>query len=119
MAAPAEYLEWHRKTKACSGLTGEFVALEWYVVPGVSTFGTPRGPQVGMWETQGGINRIIIAGQYAGHEMVVRHEILHALLGRSGHPANYFVSRCHLTWDSWEGSIAVAERAGHDERTRH
>jgi len=119
VAAPPEYAEWHRKTTTCSGLSGEFRELQWYVVPGVSTFATSRGPQVGMWENRGGIHRIIIAGQYAGNEMVVRHEILHALLGRAGHPASYFVSRCHLTWESWDGSTAATELPGHDGTAAH
>lgn len=34
---------------------------------------------------------------------VVRHEMLHALLDRGDHPPEYFVSRCGLTWESWDG----------------
>ncbi|MGQ0703992.1 MAG: hypothetical protein ACT4PM_12745 [Gemmatimonadales bacterium] len=112
-AAPPVYRDWHEKTKDCSGLSGDFSALKWYVVPSVSTFLTAGGPQVGLWAGEHGQHRIVIAGNYAEHEMVVRHEILHALLGRSGHPAEYFVERCHLTWDSWTESSATA--AGHPE----
>jgi len=46
----------------------------------------------------------VIAGNYAEHEMVVRHEMLHALLQREGHPTDYFVNRCHLTWESWSAA---------------
>lgn len=107
LAAPTIYRSWHEKTEDCSGLSGQFTELKWYVVPGVSTFPTARGPQVGLWAEERGQHRIVLAGNYAEHEMVVRHEILHALLDRSGHPPEYFVERCRLTWDSWTESSAT------------
>jgi hypothetical protein len=36
-------------------------------------------------------------------EMVVRHEMLHDLLGRPGHPDPPFGVGCPLTWESWNG----------------
>jgi hypothetical protein len=59
-----------------------------------------------MWNREGRINRIVIAGNYLNHEMVVRHEMLHALLQREGHPTDYFVDRCHLTWETWNSGLA-------------
>lgn len=106
IAAPAIYREWLAKTEQCSGRTGDFSTLEFYVVPGVETFPTSDGSKVGEWVTAGRVNRIVIAGNYQGHEMVVRHELLHALLHAEGHPAEYFVNRCQLTWESWNFSLA-------------
>ncbi len=106
MSAPAIYAEWYWRTEACSGTAGAFSTVEWYVVPGVATFSTPHGEQVGMWQVTGGKNRVVIAGDYTGHEMVVRHEMLHQLLGREGHPPEFFAERCRLTWDSWPGGAA-------------
>jgi hypothetical protein len=74
------------------------------VVPGVETFETDAGPKVGMWVKEGGREIIVIAGNYQNHEMVVRHEMLHSLLRGHGHPTDYFVERCHLTWESWSDS---------------
>ena len=108
VAAPAIYREWSDRTEACSGLKGNFSSVKWYVVPGVETFETDQGPKVGMWTLHGTTDRIVIAGVYQNTEMVVRHELLHHLLGQAGHPAEYFVTRCHLTWDSWnsaQGSV--------------
>ncbi len=102
VVAPVIYQEWQERTEACSGLTGNFSAIQWYVVPGVETFSTDQGLKVGQWIREGGQNKIVIAGNYQNHEMVVRHEILHSLLEREGHPPEYFVTRCHLTWDSWD-----------------
>lgn len=101
MVAEARYRDWFGQTEACSGLEGAFQTISWYVVPGAETFETPEGPKVGMWEKSGTTTRIIIAGRYVGHEMVVRHEMLHHLLDREGHPSEFFTARCRLTWDSW------------------
>jgi hypothetical protein len=101
MTPPAEYATWFARTEACSQLKGNESAIEWYVVPGVATFETSIGEKVGLWEQVGNVSRITIAGDYVENEMVVRHEMLHDLLERTGHPPEYFVTRCHLTWDSW------------------
>ena len=101
MTAPPVYAEWFARTEACADLSGRFESIEWYVVPDVATFETEMGNKVGLWEQTGGVTRITIAGAYTEHEMVVRHEMLHELLAREGHPQEYFVTRCQLTWDSW------------------
>jgi hypothetical protein len=102
MAAPPEYPLWFARTERCSGLQARFDEIQWYVVPGVGTFATQAGPKVGMWEKSSGAAIVVIAGRFRDHEMVVRHEMLHHLLDREGHPSEYFVDRCHLTWESWE-----------------
>lgn len=102
IASPAVYREWHQRTERCSGLADDFSTMKFYVVPGVETFSTGDGHKVGQWIQEGSINKIIIAGNYRDHEMVVSHEMLHALIGKVGHPTEYFNQRCHLTWDTWE-----------------
>ena len=97
----AQYRSWFESTQECSGLRGDLAAVQFYVVPGVETFATPDGQKVGEWIAEQGNHRIIIAGNYQGHEMVVRHELLHALLKQAGHPDEFFVTRCQLTWESW------------------
>lgn len=101
VSAPAEYRTWWSATEQCSGLSGNYTKLEFYQVPGVSTFSSPVGTVVGLWNRSGIANRITIAGNYLDNELVVRHEMLHALLKQNGHPAEYFVNRCALTWESW------------------
>jgi hypothetical protein len=99
--APSHFRTWFQQTESCSGLTAAFEAVEWYVVPGVDEFVVEGAPRVGMWQREGGQSQIVVAGNYLEHEMVVRHEILHHLMGREGHPTEMFVERCQLTWDSW------------------
>ncbi|HEY6139849.1 MAG TPA: hypothetical protein VI670_18985 [Thermoanaerobaculia bacterium] len=104
VGAPGAYRVWSARTEACSGLTGHFSSVKWYIVPDVKTFETDQGPEVAMWISGRTGDRIVIAGDYQNSEMVVRHELLHHLLRHPGHPAEYFVSRCHLTWDSWDSA---------------
>lgn len=98
---PAEYAVWFERTEQCAGLSGRFESIQWLVVPGVETFSTEQGQKVGMWTRKGESHTIVIAGNYRDHEMVVRHEMLHSLIGERGHPSQYFESRCHLTWETW------------------
>lgn len=100
-SAPTEYRSWWASTEACSGRTGDFESIEWYTVPGAS-MDTDIGEKVGFWARHDGLSTITIAGDYLDHELVIRHEMLHELLGRDGHPDEYFVARCGLTWDSWQ-----------------
>jgi len=107
--APAIFQTWWARTEACSGLTGNYAGIQWYVVPGANTFQTDSGDKVGFWIKSRVGTRIILAGDYRDYELVVRHEMLHELLGREGHPPEYFQTRCHLTWDSFQQS-AMARR---------
>lgn len=101
IAAPEQYRAWWSATEACSGLRGSFESIQWYIVPDSLTFTTESGEKVGLWSESSAGTRIILAGAYANHELVVRHEMLHALLDREGHPAEYFQAKCGLTWDTW------------------
>ena len=105
MEAPLSYGTWWDKTEGCAELTGRMDRVTWYVVPGVSTFQTESGEKVGFWTKSAEGTRIILAGDYRDHELVVRHEILHELLGREGHPERYFRDRCHLTWDTFDDPV--------------
>lgn len=93
-AAPAAYRNWWSVTQQCSGLTGDFDAVTFYRVPGSSAFVLPTGGQAnGAWYSNGNI--IVVAGDSAYSGEIVRHEMLHALIGAvSGHPVAYYGSKC-------------------------
>lgn len=110
--APAVYQQWFAATSACSGLPETAEVVEWYVVPGAASFRADGADRVGMWQRVDGRSQIVIAGAYQNHEMVVRHEILHHLIGQAGHPSELFEERCPLTWDRWQQHLAQAS-AGH------
>lgn len=94
---PSIYRTWWAETQACSGTKGGFSAISWAYVPG-RAFACPSGNCMGRWEPG---QRIYLAEAFREHELVVRHEMLHALLGRSGHPNPPFGRGCPLTWETW------------------
>ncbi len=104
MVAPPTYQSWWAKTEECSQREGNFNRISWYVVPGVRTFQSEIGEVVGFWTRTDAGTRIILAGDYASSELVVRHEMLHELLAHPGHPPEYFGERCPLTWATWTDS---------------
>lgn len=106
IAAPPVYQEWWARTEACSGLQGDLGKIEWFVIPGES-FECPSGQCAGRWQG----NRIYLSETWEMNELVVRHEMLHALLGRPGHPDPPFGNGCPLTWASWSGSVAETDGA--------
>ena len=99
---PPIYREWFAKTEACSGRTGNFERISWSVIEGYS-FPCSSGECAGHWRTN---HHIFLAGAWAMDEMVVRHEMLHDIIGRPGHPDPPFGDGCPLTWASWNGGAA-------------
>jgi hypothetical protein len=99
---PAVYQEWWAKTEACSGLSGDYSRLTWSVIEG-SSFSCSSGQCAGHWSKD---HHIFLAGAWAMDEMVVRHEMLHDLIGRPGHPAPPFGVGCPLTWATWNSGAA-------------
>lgn len=86
---------WWRMTQACSGLGGDVGAVRWYVQPDVETLHIPGdhgGHYGGYWWAIG--NRILLTERAVTDGWLVRHEMLHALIGRAGHPRDHFVDRC-------------------------
>jgi hypothetical protein len=107
MSAPAVYRQWWAETEECSHHTGDFDRIRWFQIPG-SAFDCPSGQCVGRWQNDG---RIIVAADWRENEMVVRHEMLHALIGHPGHPDLEFKLECRLTWDTWTGDPAGSSSA--------
>lgn len=105
MTAPSEYRVWFEKTEACSGLRGDFDRIKWYIVDG-QEFDCPSGKCVGRWNSD---HSIFISRAYSDNEMVVRHEILHDLIGHPGHPDPPFGDPCPLTWATWRANDSTAE----------
>lgn len=99
---PAAYLTWFDRTEACSGLGGEFDRLRFYRVPG-DEFPCPSGMCVAHWTDS---HEIYVAEAFIQDEMVIRHEMLHDLIGHPGHPDPPFgPAGCALTWTSWSGRL--------------
>jgi hypothetical protein len=88
------FREWWVQVEACSGRTGDYTSIHWYFVPGDEPFiSPPLGKAVlGYWDSYD--NRIILLQYVPNRSALARHEILHALLRRGDHPAEYFQDRC-------------------------
>jgi hypothetical protein len=99
---PAVYREWWDLAQACSGLSGDLSRVAWYRVEGVSEVPLGDGTMVnGYWHPVG--NRIVLAADAQLDGQLVRHEMLHALLGRDDHPREAFIGRC-------AGTVVCIER---------
>lgn len=105
--APAVYARWWAQTAACSGLRGDLSAYRWYAVPG-EVLTLPGGRRAAAY-SQVSDRRIIVAERFREDGSVVRHEMLHALLGttegegHAAHPPIYFQGRC----EGWVACPAV------------
>jgi hypothetical protein len=79
-------------TEACSGMTGSLRGITWFRT-GQALHAFPSGdPLGGYWSPVG--NRIVLTNALALDGGVVRHEMLHALLRKGGHPRNQFLGKC-------------------------
>ena len=93
LTPPEQFKMWWALTESCSGLTGRFEDVTWYVVPGAASFDAGGVLAVGAYDPTA--RRITLASLSVTDPHVVRHEMLHALLGKTGgHPAQYFQTRC-------------------------
>jgi hypothetical protein len=89
---PAQFALWWRMTEACSSRTGDFAAVQWYVVPDAYAITVGGKSYQGFW--YGSPDRIVLAGAQRSAGPLVRHEMLHALLRTDGHPRAAFLGGC-------------------------
>ena len=71
----AIYAEWWVATEQCSRMTGQMERITWFTADDIST-GDVLGR--GLWRPP---HEIVIARGYEEDETIVRHEMLHDLLG--------------------------------------
>jgi hypothetical protein len=91
--APPVYSRWWSETEACSGLTEDLQAIRWFSVPGVAALHVGEADALAYWNRRS--NVIVVADSQSGNGSIVRHEMLHALLGINGHPRAQFLGRCY------------------------
>jgi hypothetical protein len=94
---------WYRALYAhdvqCSRRARPFEELTWYWVPGTD-FTYDGHVDVGL--TNGEAGRIYLSEAYIANPLVIRHEMLHALLrNEGGHPPVYFEVHCPLMWSNY------------------
>lgn len=93
---PPAYRLWWSIVEGCSGVTRDFDAVRFYEEPDHATVTAGSETANAYWFSSG--DRIVVGGLNEFDGPVLRHEMLHALLGTSagghGHPHEYFVRRC-------------------------
>jgi hypothetical protein len=85
---PPAYSDFWTQVQSCSHLSGDSTLVQWYVVRGTATFPCAYGACRGLWAAP----HSIYLSDAAAHDLfaedffTVKHEILHDLVGRAGHP---------------------------------
>jgi hypothetical protein len=89
---PAVYSTWWKMTEACSGMTGSLGAITWFRTS-QALHAFPSGDPIGgYWSPVA--NRIVLTNDIVLDGGSVRHEMLHALVRKGGHPRNQFLGKC-------------------------
>jgi hypothetical protein len=81
---PSSYAAMWDSLKACSGLRGDLGRVSFYVVDSL--------PDRAVGRTVG--HSVYLVDIMVDNPLVVRHEMMHALLQRNGHPLKYFHGVC-------------------------
>jgi hypothetical protein len=104
---PPVYSTWWQMTEACSAITGSLASVTWYQTSQV-VHDTHSGDVIAGYYLRGS-NRIVLTTSVMTNGGIVRHEMLHALLQRAGHPRAQFLGNCAGTVDCEEPCAADAE----------
>ncbi|MFL5483195.1 MAG: hypothetical protein ACJ8AK_13530 [Gemmatimonadaceae bacterium] len=89
---PPVYSTWWQMTQACSGLTGSMAAVTWYQTSEEVTDTHTGDVIAGYWVP--GSNQIVLNSLVMLDGGTVRHEMLHALRQKGGHPRDQFLGKC-------------------------
>lgn len=87
---PAQYWGWWDLVEQCSGIEGDLNDIRWLISGENSIPGTDGA--AGVWLSSS--NSIVLISGMELRGEVVRHEMLHALLRRGGHPRSAFIVGC-------------------------
>ena len=89
---PPVYQLWWDMVAACSGQRARLGGVKWYVVRGASTVELHGDRYAGYWSEPG--NAIVLAEAAMTDGSLVRHEMVHSLIGQAGHSRAHFLERC-------------------------
>lgn len=103
---PAVYSTWWQMTETCSGLNGSLAAITWYQTAEQVTDSRSGGVIAGYWIPS--TNQIVLNSLVMMDGQTVRHEMLHALRQKSGHPRDQFLGKCAGVVDCQEPCVADA-----------
>jgi len=103
---PPVYSTWWRMTEACSAITGSLASVNWYQTS-QAVHDTHSGDVIAGYYVRAS-NRIVLTTAVMMSGGIVRHEMLHALLQKAGHPRAQFLGNCAGTVDCEDACVADA-----------
>jgi hypothetical protein len=92
---PPIYRQWWAEIEQCAHKQGAFDRVHFWVIKG-DKFPCPNGPCAGHWSSP---HDVYIAETWVYNASLVKHEMLHDVLGTGGHPVNVFgANACDVIW---------------------
>ncbi|HEX4933760.1 MAG TPA: hypothetical protein VFV33_11310 [Gemmatimonadaceae bacterium] len=94
---PAVYRQWWSQVEDCAGREAPIERVRFWVVQG-DEFPCPNGPCVGRWNAP---HDVYLAETWVYNASLVKHEMLHDLLGTGDHPpAKFGEQGCNVSWST-------------------
>jgi hypothetical protein len=87
---PVEYAAWWGLVERCAGTRASFASVRFLTVDSATVPGTESATAA--WYSR--TNEIVLGADRVSDGPVVRHEMLHAILGQTAHSRKYFIERC-------------------------
>lgn len=103
---PPVYSTWWKMTQACSSLSGSLGAVTWYKTDQIVHDVHTGDVIAGYWTAAS--NSIVLTGSVMLDGEIVRHEMLHALVRKAGHPRDQFLGKCAGTVSCEDACVADA-----------
>lgn len=83
----AKYTDWFHEVEECTGKVGGMWRIHWYVMPDTHFSCGPTIWAIGCYiKTRGGDHEIFIASDRLDDSEVIKHELIHFLIQKPGHP---------------------------------
>lgn len=90
-----EYPRLWQEVQQCSGLQKKWGGIKFYVID-MDVVGLPAHDIwfAAYWNQPD--NSITFLQRYVHDERTIKHEMLHSLIGHSGHPDSLFITKCNV-----------------------
>ncbi len=96
---PSVYRQWWAEVEQCAQKKATMDRVRFWVLKG-DEFPCPNGPCVGRWNSP---HDVYIAETWVHNASLVKHEMLHDILGTGEHPPTVFgTSGCNVAWATRE-----------------
>ncbi|MCC6928515.1 MAG: hypothetical protein IT359_05925 [Gemmatimonadaceae bacterium] len=95
LEVPSVYRQWWAEVEECAQRKATMDRVRFWVLKG-DKFPCPNGPCIGRWNSP---HDVYIAETWVNDAALVKHEMLHDLLGTGDHPPAIFGEKaCNVAW---------------------